>query len=121
VPGLTPEKFAPGTVSTEAIELNGVFTPDGREFFFTRLVDTIDTIFHSRYADGVWSWVSRLVDGAWTEARVLPPPITTAARESYPVVVADGSLYFASDRPGGQAAATCIAPSAWPTAGSPTR
>lgn len=149
VPGLTPEKFAPGVVSTEAIELNGVFTPDGREFFFTRLVDAIDTMFHSRYADGVWSaprplmvyagqakavavdmavspdgtalyflgqhaheygqdpsnwdlWVSRLVNGAWTEARVLPPPITTAARESYPVVVADGSLYFASDRPGGQ-------------------
>jgi hypothetical protein len=104
-----------------AIELNGVFTPDGREFFFTRLVDKIDTMFHARFADGKWSaprplmvyaneakavavdmavspdgkelyflgqhaheytndppnwdlWVSRLVNGVWTTARVLPPP-----------------------------------------------
>lgn len=148
-PGLTPELFAPGVVSTDAaIELNGVFTPDGREFFFTRLVDKIDTMFHSRFADGAWSaprplmvypdgaravavdmavspdgselyflgehphehsddpsswdlWVSRRVDGAWATARVVPEPISTAASESYPVVVGDGSLYFSSDRPSG--------------------
>src|SRR5262245_64730542 len=44
VPGLTPELFAPGIVSTEAIELNGVFSPDGREFYFTRVVDGLDTM-----------------------------------------------------------------------------
>ncbi len=32
VPGLVPEVFAPGLVSTGAIELNGVFSPDQREF-----------------------------------------------------------------------------------------
>ena len=56
VPGLTPQRFAPGVVSTEsAIELNGVFSPDGREFFFTRVVEKIFTMFHSRLADGKWS------------------------------------------------------------------
>ena len=44
LPGLTPERFAPGLVSTDAIELNGVFSPDLREFYFTRVVDGVDTM-----------------------------------------------------------------------------
>ena len=148
VPGLTPERFAPGVVSTDAIELNGVFTPDGREFFFTRLVDGVDTMHHSVFDAGQWSppralllfpggakavavdmsvspdgrelyflgqhphphasgepgydiWASRRVDGRWSTAEVVPPPVSTGADEIYPVVVADGSLYFSSNRPGG--------------------
>ncbi len=34
-PGLTPVLFAPGVVSTEKRELNAVFTPDGKEFYYT--------------------------------------------------------------------------------------
>jgi hypothetical protein len=44
LPGLTPERFAPGLVSTDAIELNGVFSPDLREFYFTRVVDGLGTM-----------------------------------------------------------------------------
>lgn len=56
-PGLEPELFAPGIVSTEdAIELNGVLRPDGREFFFTRLDPDKRMIMHR----------SRLIDGEWT-------------------------------------------------------
>jgi len=33
-PGFEPALFAPGVVSTEKDELNSVFTPDGREFYF---------------------------------------------------------------------------------------
>lgn len=37
-PELRPSLFAPGVVSTpEAVELNGVFSPDFSEFFFTRM------------------------------------------------------------------------------------
>ena len=54
-PGTTPVKFAPGVVNTDAIELNGVFTPDGREFFFTRLIDGVDTIYRSQFENGKWS------------------------------------------------------------------
>jgi hypothetical protein len=149
-PGTTPESFAPGVVNTGAVELNGVFTPDGREFFFARLLDGIGTIFHSThgpdgwsapvvlevYGDGVRSlavdmaispdgqslyflgehahaaapgepgadiWVSHRVDGRWSLAEVVPAPVSTGAQEYYPTVVADGSLYFSSDRAGNPA------------------
>ena len=35
-PGLTPEAFAPGIVTTEYYEFSGVFTPDMKEFYFIR-------------------------------------------------------------------------------------
>jgi hypothetical protein len=54
-PGLTPALFAPGIVSTDAIELNGVFAPDMKEFFFTRTVDGTPTMFHSELTGGAWS------------------------------------------------------------------
>ncbi len=38
-PGLTPEVFAPGIVSTKGWEVSGVFTPDMKEFYFIREVD----------------------------------------------------------------------------------
>lgn len=40
--GDMPELFAPDIVSTEAVELNSVLAPDGREFFFTRLIEGPD-------------------------------------------------------------------------------
>jgi hypothetical protein len=148
VPGLTPALFAPGIVSTDAVELNGVFTPDMREFFFTRTADGTPTLHHSQLVGGAWSaprplmlypgqaralavdmavsadgnelfflgnyeppeatgprstdiWRSRRVKGVWTTAEKVPAPISTGASEVYPTVVADGSLYFTSNRPGG--------------------
>ena len=45
---------------------------------------------------------SQKIDGKWQIASKVGHPISTAKyAESYPVVVADGSLYFESDRPGG--------------------
>jgi hypothetical protein len=148
VPADTPQVFAPGIVSTDAVELNGVFSPDLREFFFARLIGGVQTLHHSILEGGVWSaprplhlfpgetrataddmalspdgqqlyflgrhphehdpegtstdiWVSERVNGRWATARVVPPPVSTGASEVYPVVVADGSLYFTSNRPGG--------------------
>jgi len=150
LPGLTPQRFAPGIVCTDAIELNGVFSPDGREFYFTRLVGGVDTDTMHRitFTNGKWGqpkelllfpnqarvesadmvlsadgqelyflaryplagtgekpnydlWVSRRVNGEWSQANLLGPPISTAANELYPVFGADGSLYFSSDRAGG--------------------
>lgn len=145
VPGTVPERFAPGVVSTDAIEINGVFSPDFTEFFFTRHASGVDTMLRSVFANGAWSvpapltvfpgkvaadmalspdgrslyflgehpnefapakptldiWVSHRVHGQWGPARVVPPPVSTGADELYPVLVADGSLYFSSNRPGG--------------------
>ena len=52
-PGITPELFAPGIISTkDNIEFAGTFSPDLKEFFFTRRKNgTIDNrIYH---VDGV--------------------------------------------------------------------
>jgi dipeptidyl aminopeptidase/acylaminoacyl peptidase len=149
-PGMTPELFAPGVVNTEAIELNGVLSPDGREFFFTRIVDDIFTMHRRVREDGRWTdprplsvypdgekatavdmayspdgrqlyflgrgstdlpgenglnlWVIQREGDGWSEARIVPPPVSTEYSESYPCVVADGSLYFSSRRPGGHGA-----------------
>lgn len=51
---LHARRFAPGLVSTDAIELNGVFSPDLREFYFTRVVDGVDTMHQIILADGRW-------------------------------------------------------------------
>jgi hypothetical protein len=148
IPADTPRMFAPDMVSTDAVELNGVFSPDFQEFFFARLIDGVQTLHHSILERGVWSsprplylfpgqtrataddmalspdgqrlyflgrhphaydprgtspdiWVSERVNGRWAPANVVPPPVSTSAMEVYPVVVADGSLYFTSSRPGG--------------------
>jgi hypothetical protein len=55
LPGMAPVVFAPGVVSTEAVELNGVFTPDMKEFFFTRNFEGTPTMFHSQLTRGAWS------------------------------------------------------------------
>lgn len=60
-PGITPVLFAPGVVSTNAIELNGVFAPDGRAFFFTRIVDGVFTMYRSVFGAGGWSAPSPLM------------------------------------------------------------
>jgi hypothetical protein len=70
-PGTTTELFAPGIVSTEVVELNSVFSPDGREFFFTRLIDGPDET--GEYPGRTRSIMHHMVyeNGAWSEARPL--------------------------------------------------
>lgn len=54
-PGLTPELFAPGVVSTDNLEAAGVFTPDMREFYFTRqVIGTPPQTLVIRQEDGAW-------------------------------------------------------------------
>jgi hypothetical protein len=88
-PGLTPVLFAPGVVNTDAVELNGVFTPDMREFFFARGIDGgRPTIFHSQIADGRWS--------APRELRLYPGQARALAVDM--AVSADGNeLFFLGD------------------------
>ena len=56
-PGMTPEVFAPGIVSTEDHkEFGCTFSPDGKEFYFTRgsIVLHQNTIMVCRYQNGKW-------------------------------------------------------------------
>ena len=58
-------------------------SPDGRRLLFVKNADI---------------WQSDLVNGRWTPARRLPPPVNTPAEESAPSLAADGTLYFATSR-----------------------
>lgn len=146
-PGDTPIVFAPGDVSTDAREINAVFSRDGRELYVTRVVDGRAALYVRRVEGNTWTapvrlapvadqpdadvadpalspdgqrlyfvsgarndlfppgngniWVSRRAGDGWGPAVVLPAPVNSSAAEYYPSVVADGSLYFSSNRDGG--------------------
>ncbi len=53
-PGMTPEIFAPGIVSTALNELNSVFSPDGQEFYFCVRNISASSLFVMKCAQGVW-------------------------------------------------------------------
>jgi len=62
-PGLIPEPFAPGIVSTEHYEYGGTFTPDLQEFYFIRA--------GGKYEKSIFS-VFNYKDNQWAEAIVSP-------------------------------------------------
>ncbi len=55
-PGLIPKVFAPGLVSTgEYFEFTNIFTPDGKEFYFSRRIDKKDVLMVSKWSETGWS------------------------------------------------------------------
>lgn len=54
-PGMTPEVFAPGIISTEASEGCCCFSKDGRLFLFVRGRSALPGILIMQQEDGVWS------------------------------------------------------------------
>ena len=60
-PGMTPEIFAPGIVSTESHEFSCCFSTDGNEFYFTRRHPELNYPL---------IMVSKVVDGFWTEPEI---------------------------------------------------
>jgi pimeloyl-ACP methyl ester carboxylesterase/Tol biopolymer transport system component len=88
-PGATPQVFAPGLVSTAAHEFSCSFTPDGKEFYFTRMdpKGRLNLIY-----------VTKCVDGTWTDPEVVPFVQNRMSFE--PRVTPDGSrLYFTWEKP----------------------
>ena len=89
-PGLTPELFAPGIVSTEGYkEFGCTFSPDGEEFYFTRGSIELrqNTIMVCQYQDGRWT---------------VPAPASFSGThyDDEPHISVDGSLLFwGSERP----------------------
>ncbi len=72
-------------------------SPGGTQLYFasSRPVPGMEKV-------GASLWVvNRTEGGGWSEPRVLPAPILSPANDLYPVVTADRSLYFTSQRPGG--------------------
>jgi len=86
-PGTTPRVFARNAVSTSDDELNSVFTPDGREFYFTiQGADTRWTIMRSALENGRWTQPPASFSGKWSDVDLF---ITPDGRQ----------LYFCSNRP----------------------
>lgn len=54
-PGMIPEIFAPGIISTDADEGCSSFSRDGRLFLFARAGSTLNGILLMQQIDGVWS------------------------------------------------------------------
>ena len=88
-PGSTPKIFAPGIVSTEyGRNFAGTFSPDGKEFFFTRGKTGPD--------QRIWRMIR--ADGVWNEPRLAP--FAAGVFEFEPLISPDGKrLFFGSRRP----------------------
>lgn len=89
-PGMTPEVFAPGFISTDKNELCAVFSPEGDEFYYA--------IHVHEPKDQYMIMFTKQVDGVWTNPQIAP-----FSGEYTDVDMAfspDGSrLYFCSKRP----------------------
>lgn len=55
-PGETPKIFAPGIISSEKYQENGcTFSPDGMEFYFSRVIDDNPNIYACYFKNGKWT------------------------------------------------------------------
>jgi hypothetical protein len=85
-------------ISGSGLDLSPRVSPDGRTLFFSS----------SRPAPGSSArllriWAAEREGAAWGEPRPLPAPVNTEKDWSFsPSVTADGTLYFASTRDGGE-------------------
>lgn len=86
-PGVTPEIFAPGVVSTaNDREFSGAFSPDGKEYYFFRS------------GDGAGMMVTKLIADRWTAPR--PASFNSKYIDNEPHITPDGkSMFFCSNRP----------------------
>lgn len=88
-PGLIPEVFAPGIISTEEFEFSGTFSKDGKEYFFTRR-PTYEGNSNRIY-------YSQLIENEWTAPALAP--FAKDVFEFEPVMSSmDNKIYFYSER-----------------------
>jgi Tol biopolymer transport system component len=88
-PGITPAVFAPGIISTEATEFANTFSPDGKEFYFTR-------VNQNRKMPVIM--FTGMVNNLWQKPRIAS--FSGKYHDVDPMFSADNnSLYFSSSRP----------------------
>ncbi|WP_158211880.1 serine hydrolase [Robiginitalea sediminis] len=72
-PGQNPEVFAPGIVSTEHLEAEAAFSPDGREFYFMRQREgEAPKNYVMHYQDGTWSGPEEIETSQGGEVFIAP-------------------------------------------------
>jgi len=97
LPGMIPEIFAPGIISTkENYELNSVFSPKGDEFYYEISTTTPEEKKKGKYFYIIM--VSKHKNGIWTKPEMVPFSGKYATMDM--CFSPDGNrLYFTSDRP----------------------
>ncbi len=80
-PGLTPELFAPGIISTDNWEIDGVFTPDFKEFYFIREVGEKEEEKAMKFM------VYQYKDNKWRDSII-------SARLGQPTISPDGKIMY---------------------------
>jgi hypothetical protein len=78
-PGIIPEPFAPGIVTTEDWQISGVFTPDLKEFYFIREVGEIEENKKMEFV------VIQFINNEWQESIISP-------RVGQPFISPDGKI-----------------------------
>ena len=88
-----PERLElfPADPTAEAVDMT--LSPDGQRLYFLGITGPSD----NRATD---IWVSKRTEEGWAPAELVPAPVSTEHRESYPVMTMDGSLWFLSNRQG---------------------
>lgn len=87
-PGESPVLFAPEMISSELNEHGCTFSPDGKEFYFTRILNGIPSIMYTSQ-----------LDGFWTTPQIVS--FSGVYMDRLPQMSPDGNtLYFQSKRPG---------------------
>lgn len=84
---IASDTFMPGIISTDSLEFNAAFSPDGNYFYFSRTINKRSKIYVSKKNGSIWS----------------TPEATSFSTENYSDADAAfspaGELYFISDRP----------------------
>lgn len=93
-PGMTPEIFAPGIVSTQEDEINSLFSPDGKEFYFS-----IDTKRNNSKAGKSYKIMfMKEEEKGWTKPQTAP--FSGKYMDADMCISFDGKkMFFCSDRP----------------------
>jgi hypothetical protein len=87
-PGMTPEIFAPGFISTDKRELNSVFTPDGKEFYYSIQAP----------GAGYKIYYTKETRNGWSNPK--PVPFSSDNSDVDMCITHDGKrMYFGSKRP----------------------
>lgn len=92
----SPPEVAP--FSGQYADADPFITRDGRRFYFI----STRPLTPGGAAKDLDIWVMDREASGWSAPRPLAPPVNSPGSEWFPTVASNGTMYFGSDRPGGQ-------------------
>jgi Tol biopolymer transport system component len=96
--GWSPPVVAPFSGTWE--DRGARFSPDGRRLIFSSNRPRPGAASTGARPD-LDLWIVDVAAGGWSEPRLVPAPVSSDANDFHASIAADGTIYFASSRPGG--------------------